>query len=291
MPRILFFVSSNGVARNDHRARLPAAFAAAGWTVEVKDHQSVRVDAGVLRADAQALDAYDLIWLIGLGTRDTFLDRMQLLASLDQRRFVTSPRALLEWHAKYHLMLGPFAAFHPESYASTDARWLESRIATGGKWILKPPGGSFGQDVYVVTRDDPNLHVILDSLTGHDGSRFCVLQRFVEAITAGEKRVLLANGHVIGAYLRRPTRDHRVNLANHGAPERTTLTIAETALATRIGAHLAANGARFVAIDLVYPHVIEFNLANPGGLETLEHLTGEDPAPRVVAALARAQVS
>jgi glutathione synthase len=48
---------------------------------------------------------------------------------------------------------------------------------------------------------------------------------------------------------------------------------------------LQAQGVGFVAVDLAYPWIVEFNLANPGGLATIERLTGEDLAPAVVAAL------
>jgi glutathione synthase len=285
MPSICFFTSLTGDARNDNRARLPAAFTAAGWDVEVLDHRSLRIESGVVRAGARSFEHRDLLWLIGLGDRATFLDRMQLLATLDQRRFVTSPRALLEWHSKYQLVLGPFASFQPETHASCDQNWLIERISSGGKWIVKPAAGSYGREVYVVTRDDPNLRVILDSLTGHDGSRFCILQCFIDAAPNGEKRVLLVNGEPIGGYLRRATLDHRANLAADGAAEVTSLSDAETDLAERIGRHLAANGVRFAAIDLVYPYVIEFNIANPGGLATLARLSGVDPTRRVVDAL------
>jgi glutathione synthase/RimK-type ligase-like ATP-grasp enzyme len=44
-------------------------------------------------------------------------------------------------------------------------------------------------------------------------------------------------------------------------------------------------GVRFAAIDIAVPFVVEYNLANPGGLATLENLSGSDPAPAVVEAL------
>src|SRR4030095_6025596 len=191
MPSICFFVSTTGDARNDNRTRLPAAFAAAGWDIEGLDHRSLRIESRLVRAGARSFEHRDLLWLIGLGDRATFLDRMQLLATLDQRRFVTSPRALREWHSTYQLVLCPFASFQQETHASCDRNWLIEQISTGGKWIVKPAAGSYGREANVVRRDATKLTVILDSLTGHDGSRFCILQRFIDAAANGEKRVLL----------------------------------------------------------------------------------------------------
>ncbi len=53
----------------------------------------------------------------------------------------------------------------------------------------------------------------------------------------------------------------------------------ETALVVAVARQLLEHGVRFVAVDLVYPWIVEFNLANPGGLETIERLTGENLAP------------
>jgi len=289
MPSICFLTSARGAARNDNHNRLPAAFGAAGWHVTRADHDDVRLSAnGVsLAPDDFPLDQFDLIWPIGLGARDSFLDRMQLLSLLDQRMFVTSAHALLMHHAKYSLALGPLASHHPQTYASRDPLWLRQIIVAGGDWVAKPPAASFGRDVYRLRADDPNLNIILDALTGYDGSRYCLLQRYLPEIERGETRVLLAEGELIGAYLRRPGVDHRVNLALDGSAEAITLTASEGALATEAAAHLMAHGVRYAAIDIAYPWIVEFNIANPGGLETIERLTGENLAPRVVSALTR----
>ncbi len=289
MPSICFLTSTGGVARNDNHRRLPAAFEHAGWDVTRADHDDVRLSGRTIciARDDTPLSQFDLIWPVGLGVRDTFLDRMQLLAMLDQDRFVTSARALMMQHSKYALALGPLADHHPQTYASRDPAWLRQIVATGGDWIVKPPASSFGRDVYRVHAHEPNLDVILDALTGHDGSRYCLLQRYISEIEHGETRVLLANGELIGAYLRRPGADHRVNLAQDGRAEVITLRNEEATLAIAAARHLREHGIHYVAVDIAYPWIVEFNIANPGGLETIERLTGENLAPRVVGAITK----
>jgi glutathione synthase len=289
MPSICFLTSTRGVPRNDNHRRLPDAFAAAGWDVIRADHDDVRLSAaGVCIApDDVPLARFDLIWPIGLGARNSFFDRMQLLSMLEQHTFITSASALLMHHAKYSLALGPLAQHHPQTYASRDPRWLRQIIAAGGDWIVKPPAASFGRNVYRLRASDPNLDVILDALTGHDGSRYCLLQRYLPEIEHGETRVLLADGEVIGAYLRRPGADHRVNLALDGRAEIVALGAPARALAIAAATHLITHGVRFVAIDIAYPWIVEFNIANPGGLETIERLTGRNLAPDAVDVLIR----
>ena len=132
MPTICFLTSTHGVPHNDNHERLPHAWEAAGWRVTRADHDEVRLDARGVCVDCGPLPAFDLIWPIGLGARASFLDRMQLLSTLDERRFVTSPRALLMHHAKYSLALGELAAHHPQTFASRDANWLKEIVASGG---------------------------------------------------------------------------------------------------------------------------------------------------------------
>jgi glutathione synthase len=292
MPDICFLTSTRGNPRNDNGVRLERAWAAAGWTVSHADHDDVRLSGGIVRLapDDRPLDQFDLIWLLGLGARVSFLDRMQLLLAVDPQRFVNSPAALLLQHAKYLLPTGPLARHHPETYASRDPAWLRDIVARGGDWVVKPPAASFGRDVYRVNADDPNLEVILDTLTGHDGSSYCLLQRYITEIQHGETRVLLAAGEVIGAYKRRPGTSHRANLSGDGRAEITTLSANETALARAAAQQLQSHGVNFVAVDLAYPWIVEFNIANPGGLETIERLTGIDHAPDVVTALARSRL-
>jgi glutathione synthase len=292
MPTICFLTSTRGDPRNDNHLRLPAAWAAAGWHVTCADHDDVRVTAGricIAPAD-QPLDRFDLIWLVGLGARASFLDRMQLLLAVEPVRFVNRPAALLTQHAKYLLPTGPLARHHPETYASRDPTWLRGVVARGGDWIVKPPAASFGRDVFRVNAADPNLAIILDSLTGHDGSSYCLLQRYIGEIEQGETRVLLAAGKVIAAYKRRPGTGHRANLSGDGRAETTTLTGEEATLARAVAKQLQDHGVDFVAVDLAYPWIVEFNIANPGGLGTIERLTGIDHAPDVVTALERSEL-
>jgi glutathione synthase len=289
MPSVCLLISTDGAPQNDNAVRLARAWEAAGWRVVVADHEAVRLlrDCVTLAPDDRPLESFDLIWLVGLGARASFLDRMQLLQGVPPQRFVNTPLALLMQHAKHQLLLGPLARHCPETYASSDPRWLAQMVARGGTWIVKPTAASFGREVYRVDAADTNLAAILESLTGHDGSRYCLLQRYLPEVERGESRVLLAAGELIGAYRRRPGTDHRVNLAGSGHAEATRLSANETALAREVARQLQRRGVDFLAVDLAYPWIVELNVANPGGFATIEALTGEDLAPAAVASLIR----
>ena len=123
---------------------------------------------------------------------------------------------------------------------------------------------------------------MFEHLTGRGAGRYCLLQRYVEEAERNEKRVVVAGGKIIGAYAKTGG-----NLAAGAVARRTALDRDETLLVQEVMAHLHSRGARFAGIDLAAPYVLEANVANPGGLGTLEQLTGVDPAPAVVEALTR----
>ena len=281
MKRIAF-LAAPGDSANDNRERLPDAFEAAGWHATLLFHESLELTAdGVAARDGEGrmvpLLSFDLVWILGFGGREGFLDRMQILKTLDQSRFVNTADAIVYLHGKFDL-----AEFGPETHASADVETLVTIVARGGRWVAKPTAGSFGRDVFLLAAGDIHCRAVFEHLTGRGAGRYCLLQRYVEEAERNEKRVVVAGGDIIGAYAKTGG-----NLATGAVARRTELDAGETALVLRVIAHLGSRGARFAGIDLAAPYVLEANVANPGGLSTLEQLTGVDPTPAVVDALTR----
>jgi hypothetical protein len=279
MRDIAFLLGDITLARHDNHERLPRAFRAAGWGVAILSQESVCLGPAGVRLGHEDPRRFGLIWPVGLGRADTFFDRMQLLRLLPQHTFVTEVDALVYRHAKY-----AWWPHMPETHASNDAGYLKSKLAAGGDWVAKPAAGSYGRDVVRIGNDAAGAEVI-DRLTGHGDGQYCLLQRFVPEIESGEKRTLVAGGRIIGSYLRLPHRDLRANLAAGGLPHPTTLTQRERGLVEILAGELAASGVGFAAVDTVFPYLMEVNLANPGGLATLEALYGEDPTASAVQAI------
>ena len=275
--RVALLSSGVGEPSNDNLERMARAFADAGWEVVPLTYETLALTPrGVSECDADdgpaALDGFDLIWLLGFGRRETFLDRMHLLRLVSQDRFVNTVDALVLLHGKLGL-----PEFQPETYASSDPAALMRRVAPGERWVVKPMAGSFGRDVVRVEGNGSDTERVLRRLTAHGG--YCVLQRYVPEAATREKRVIVAGDRLIGAYAKTG------NVTAGALPRPAELSHEETELALRVVARLNALGARFAGIDLAWPYVFEANIANPGGLATLEALTGIDPAPRVVEAL------
>ena len=302
MPRIAFLgpgPSQIASQANDNHERLPAAFAAAGWQVALLDRESLAVAGGVLTAAAGGEDAadgehapggrvalggFDRYFVLGFGSAETFLDRMQMLAGLPAARFVNTPQALVFQHGKISLALACPDVPQPTTHLSNDPAALAARVAAGGDWIAKPPAGSFGRDVFRLRAGDTNVGAILAHLTRN--GRYALLQ----AYEAGheEVRALVAGGELLGAYRKLPA-DHRGNLQAGAGAAPAVLSPAACATLALLAPRFDVLGVGFAAVDLIGSKVLEINIANPGWLQTYERVAGENLAPRVVAALANVQ--
>jgi glutathione synthase/RimK-type ligase-like ATP-grasp enzyme len=267
--RILFLLGDVAQARNDNHERLPQGFRSIGWEVSTLPCDSVRTHAGSVKFGTWDAARFELIWPLGFGAAESFFDRMQLLDLLPPERLVNGPRALTFLHGKYR-----WQEQMPETHAANDIETLARVVAQGGDWIIKPPAGSYGRDVTLVRAgEDPRPQLQRLILPTPDSQpRYCIVQRFVAAIAQGETRTLVAGGQIVGSYLRIPSDGLHANLAAHATVRPAQLTAGQRSLVTRLAGELAASGARFAAIDLVKNYLLEVNVANPGGLSTLEDL-------------------
>ncbi len=232
-----------------------------------------------------SLASFDILWILSFGTRNTFSDRMQLLKLLPPSvRIVNSLDSLLFMHSKIsHLHLDGLMQC-PETHISSDAEALWTIVdKSNAEWVIKPVAESLGRSVFKLVRGDTNIKPLLQAMTGEDGSRYCLLQRYLPEVTKGEKRVLVAGGEVIGQYFRKPTAgDHRGNLHQGGQPTLCDLTAEERAGCQRVAGYLLEQGVYFAGLDISWPWLIEWNVVNPGGIATIEKLGGENLAKTVV---------
>jgi glutathione synthase len=157
-------------------------------------------------------------------------------------------------------------------------------MSSGGDWVIKPTAGSYGRDVTLFRAGTATLDA-LERLWRSNGSGYLMAQRYLPDIDNGEKRTLIAGGRLIASYLRLPEDGLKANLAAGGQAMPTCLTEEEQTLVERIAGDLASLGVGFAAVDTVGTHLMEVNVANPGGLETLERLSGRDYADEVIRTL------
>ena len=116
---------------------------AGGWRVCKAQHRAIHRAPAGLACNDEALAQFDLIWPVGFGPHQGFLDWVHLLDDLPPRKLINPPSALVMKHGK--------AAWIEHSADTYMAAEPERLIATmqenPGEWVLKPMAGSFGEGV------------------------------------------------------------------------------------------------------------------------------------------------
>jgi len=176
-----------------------------------------------------------------------------------------------------------FSEFMPRSLVASDpARLLAFVDTVGGRAVIKPLDGAGGTGVLALTLKDQNARSIVDILT-KEGQELVLVQEYQPAVRVGDKRVLLLDGHPLGAILRVPRADDlRANIHAGGQVEPTTLSAGEEKIVASVGPRLAAVGLFFVGLDLIGEKLIEINVTSPTGIQELGRHLGRRPELDVI---------
>ena len=155
--------------------------------------------------------------------------------------------------------------------------------------ILKPLDGMGGMGIFRVKDDGLNLGSIAETLT-KDGAQTIMVQAFLPAISAGDKRVLVIDGEPVPYALARIPQGGEVrgNLAAGGKGVAQPLSESDWAIARELGPILAARGLLLVGLDIIGDRVTEINVTSPTCFQEITQQTGFDVAARFIDALEEA---
>lgn len=168
-----------------------------------------------------------------------------------------------------------FTAWFPQccapSLVSRDAHQIKSFLQTYEDIILKPLGGMGGVSIFRVRRKDPNISVIIETLTSN-GSQYCMAQKFIAEITRGDKRILLVDGEPVPYALARiPAKgETRGNLAAGGRGEGVPLSERDYWICAQLAPTLKKMGLLFVGIDVIGDYLTEINVTSPTCIRELD---------------------
>ena len=175
---------------------------------------------------------------------------------------VNKPQSLRDCNEK--LFTAWFPELTPDTLVSRDKAHLRSFHQEHGDVILKPLDGMGGASIFRVKQDDPNLSVIVETLTEH-GSRYCMAQNYLPAIKEGDKRVLVVDGEPVPYCLARiPAQgETRGNLAAGGRGEARPLSESDWQIARTVAPILKQKGLIFVGLDIIGDRLTEINVTSP----------------------------
>jgi len=182
---------------------------------------------------------------------------------------VNKPQSLRDCNEK--LFTAWFPELTPDTLVSRSAQHIRQFHQQHGDIILKPLDGMGGASIFRVKQDDPNLSVIIETLTEH-GSRFCMAQNFLPAIKDGDKRILMVDGEPVPYCLARiPAQGETCgNLAAGGRGEARPLSESDWAIARAVAPTLKEKGLIFVGLDVIGDRLTEINVTSPTCVREIE---------------------
>ena len=198
---------------------------------------------------------------------------------------VNDPREVR--NAPEKLFVLDFPELMPPTLISRDKAEIEAFRAEHGTVVMKPLHGHGGAAVFRVSERDPNFGSMFDLFSATFREAW-VIQRFLEKITEGDKRIILVDGEPMGAINRVPAaNDIRSNMVRGGAAAASDLTEREREICATIGPELRRRGLILVGIDVIDGHLTEINVTSPTGIRAIRRLGGPDLAVSVWDAIER----
>ena len=263
-----------------------------GWELHYLEQQDLFLRDGNARANTRALrvhrDAARWFELgepreIALGELDVVLMRKdppfdsEFLYSThileagtrDGCLVVNEPRSLRDCNEK--LFATRFPQCCPPLLVSRDPARLREFQREHGDVIFKPLDSMGGTLIFRVRDGDPNISVILETLTAN-GATTIMAQRYIPQIVDGDKRILMIDGEPVPYALARIPRagEFRGNLAKGGSGRGQPLSERDRWICGEVGPDLKRRGLLFVGLDVIGDYLTEVNVTSPTCIRELD---------------------
>lgn len=183
---------------------------------------------------------------------------------------VNRPDALRAINEKIYTL--KFTDCVPTTLITRQASRIRAFVAEQGEVIVKPLYAMGGYSIFKVTPEDPNLNVILETVT-QQGRQTIMAQRYIpEVVTHGDKRILMIDGEPIPYALARfPAKgESRANLAVGGEGRGVPLTARDYAICEQVAPFLQEQGVMFAGLDVIGDYLTEVNVTSPTGIRELD---------------------
>ncbi len=205
-------------------------------------------------------------------------------AEREGAKVFNKPRALRDHPEKLAIL--EFPQFIGPTLVTREAEAIKRFHAEHKDIILKPLDGMGGMGIFRVKEDGLNLGGIIETLN-KDGAETVMVQKFLPAITEGDKRILVIGGKPVPFCLARIPQGSEVrgNLAVGGKGVAMPLSDSDWAIANALGPILAARGLLLVGLDVIGDSLTEINVTSPTCFQEITDQAGFDVAAMFVDAL------
>ncbi|HSH71744.1 MAG TPA: glutathione synthase [Methylophilaceae bacterium] len=199
------------------------------------------------------------------------------LAVQQGAKVLNNPASVRSWNEK--LSVARFPQFAPEFLVTRDNQRIRDFLTVHGDIVVKPLDGMGGSSIFRLTTQDPNISVILETITEFEQCTV-MAQRYLPAIKQGDKRIIVIDGEPLPYSLARIPKagETRGNLAAGGTGVAQLLTERDREIATTVGKVLKYHGLFLVGLDVIGEHLTEINVTSPTGMVEIAAQTDCYPA-------------
>ncbi len=279
-----------------------------GWELHYLEQNDLNVHNGKLRINSRLLKVADDLenWFeldqyqeiaaseldIILMRKDPPLDIQYIhttylleLAEAEGVLVANKPQSLRDANEK--LFTAWFPQCCPDTLVSRDMKQLRRFLSEHGDIIVKPLEGMGGASIFRLILSDPNISVVLETLTLHN-TQYIMAQRYIPEINQGDKRILMIDGEPVPYALARiPAKgETRGNIAAGGRGEGIALSERDYWIAKQVGPTLKAKGLSFVGLDVIGDYLTEINVTSPTCIRELDRQFNLDIGSQLIDCLA-----
>ena len=182
---------------------------------------------------------------------------------------VNKPQSLRDCNEKFFATHFPQCS--PPTLVTRSPRLLREFYEAHDDVIFKPLEGMGGASVFRLKKPDPNVSVIIETLTLH-GRKQTMAQTYIPEISKGDKRILMIDGRHVGYALARipGAGETRGNLAAGGRAQGVELSERDRWICEQVGPTLKAKGLVFVGLDVIGDYLTEINVTSPTCVRELD---------------------
>ena len=213
-----------------------------------------------------------------------YLTMLLEIAEQQGTRVLNRPSAVRSWNEK--LAVSRFVTLAPSFLVTAQIDEILCFLTAMGDIVVKPMDGMGGSGVFKISLGDVNTHAILEMAT-QMGTKIVMAQRYLPAIRAGDKRIVMVNGQPLPFALARVPRagELRGNLAVGGQGIAQPLSERDSEIAQSVGKVIKEEGLFLVGLDVIGDSLTEINVTSPTGIVEIAAQTNYKPAKAILRAL------
>ena len=199
------------------------------------------------------------------------------MASREGVSIFNNPRSLRDCNEK--VFATEFPQCCTKHLVTSHKKLLTDFVEEHNDTVIKPLDGMGGASIFRLKKNDPNLNVILETITLHFTQKV-MIQEYIPEITEGDKRVLIINGEPMSAAIARiPAQGElRGNLAAGASAVAKSLSDRDMWICKEVGPSLVEKGLLLVGLDIIGDYLTEINVTSPTCFKEYRELCDIDVA-------------